>query len=225
MGRGRIEIKRIENVTSRQVTFCKRRGGLFKKACELSVLCDAEVAVIVFSTRGRVYEYASKNITSTIEKYKKANSSEPNTWSHEVPNAQFFQEEANKLRRQIEMRQISNRHLRGEGLDCLNMKELRQLETRLEKAISKVRSKKHDLIDAETESVHKREIELAHNNTVLRSKVAETERVHQHEADDGYHAIEAYLARSALQLNLMGPLEDAPTTYNSLSPNKSLHIW
>nr|CAD1818246.1 unnamed protein product [Ananas comosus var. bracteatus] len=49
MGRGKIEIKRIENTTSRQVTFCKRRNGLLKKAYELSVLCDAEIALVVFS--------------------------------------------------------------------------------------------------------------------------------------------------------------------------------
>lgn len=59
MGRGKIEIKRIENNTNRQVTFCKRRNGLLKKAYELSVLCEAEVALIVFSSRGRVYEYAN----------------------------------------------------------------------------------------------------------------------------------------------------------------------
>ncbi|MED6151065.1 alpha-glucosidase maltase, partial [Stylosanthes scabra] len=59
MGRGKIEIKRIENTTNRQVTFCKRRNGLLKKAYELSVLCDAEVALVVFSSRGRLYEYAN----------------------------------------------------------------------------------------------------------------------------------------------------------------------
>ncbi|KAF3551776.1 hypothetical protein DY000_02002969 [Brassica cretica] len=62
MGRGKIEIKRIENSTNRQVTFCKRRNGLLKKAYELSVLCDAEVALIVFSTRGRLYEYANNKM-------------------------------------------------------------------------------------------------------------------------------------------------------------------
>ena len=59
MGRGKIEIKRIENTTNRQVTFCKRRNGLLKKAYELSVLCDAEVSLIVFSSRGRLYEYSN----------------------------------------------------------------------------------------------------------------------------------------------------------------------
>lgn len=53
-------IRRIENsLTNREVTFCKRRNGLFRKAHELSALCDAEVAVIVFSPSGKISEFAS----------------------------------------------------------------------------------------------------------------------------------------------------------------------
>lgn len=59
MGRGRVELKRIENKINRQVTFSKRRNGLLKKAYELSVLCDAEVALIIFSSRGKLYEFGS----------------------------------------------------------------------------------------------------------------------------------------------------------------------
>lgn len=59
MVRGKTEMRRIENAASRQVTFSKRRNGLLKKAYELSVLCDAEVALIVFSPRGKLYEFAS----------------------------------------------------------------------------------------------------------------------------------------------------------------------
>uniref|UniRef100_F6HAQ1 MADS-box domain-containing protein n=1 Tax=Vitis vinifera TaxID=29760 RepID=F6HAQ1_VITVI len=59
MVRGKIQMRRIENATSRQVTFSKRRNGLLKKAYELSVLCDAEVAVIIFSQKGRLYEFSS----------------------------------------------------------------------------------------------------------------------------------------------------------------------
>jgi hypothetical protein len=57
--RGRVELRRIEDRVSRQVRFSKRRAGLFKKAFELSLLCDAEVALIVFSPAGKLYEYAS----------------------------------------------------------------------------------------------------------------------------------------------------------------------
>ncbi|KAK1576363.1 hypothetical protein Q3G72_032068 [Acer saccharum] len=66
MVRGKIEMKRIENTTSRQVTFSKRRNGLLKKAYELSVLCDAEVAVIIFSQKGRVYEFSSSEYVFKI---------------------------------------------------------------------------------------------------------------------------------------------------------------
>ncbi|KAG8479780.1 hypothetical protein CXB51_029637 [Gossypium anomalum] len=59
MGRGKIEIKKIENLNSRQVTFSKRRNGLLKKAKELSILCDAEVGVIIFSSTGKVYQWSS----------------------------------------------------------------------------------------------------------------------------------------------------------------------
>ncbi|KAI5354389.1 hypothetical protein L3X38_007284 [Prunus dulcis] len=53
MGRVKLQIKRIENTTNIQVTFSKRRSGLIKKAYELSVLCDVDVALIMFSPSGR----------------------------------------------------------------------------------------------------------------------------------------------------------------------------
>ncbi|RXH74133.1 hypothetical protein DVH24_021313 [Malus domestica] len=61
MGRGKIVILRIENSTSRQVTFSKRRKGLIKKAKELAILCDAEVGLVIFSSTGKLYEFASNS--------------------------------------------------------------------------------------------------------------------------------------------------------------------
>jgi hypothetical protein len=55
----RREIQRIENTPRRQVTFSKRRRSLFKKAKELSVLCDVDVALIVFSSTGKLSQFAS----------------------------------------------------------------------------------------------------------------------------------------------------------------------
>ncbi|XP_042055662.1 MADS-box transcription factor 50-like isoform X3 [Salvia splendens] len=71
MVRGKTELKRIENVTNRQVTFSKRRSSLLKKAFELSVLCDAEVALMVFSSTGKLCEFSSSSsgINKTIERY------------------------------------------------------------------------------------------------------------------------------------------------------------
>ncbi|KAM2695458.1 hypothetical protein EV1_039949 [Malus domestica] len=58
MVRGKTQMKCIENTASRQVIFSKRRSGLLKKAFELSVLCDAEVALVIFSARGKLYEFS-----------------------------------------------------------------------------------------------------------------------------------------------------------------------
>ncbi|KAH9627238.1 hypothetical protein KSS87_018514 [Heliosperma pusillum] len=78
MGRGRVELKRIENKINRQVTFAKRRNGLLKKAYELSVLCDAEVALIIFSNRGKLYEFCSSpSMLKTLERYQKSNYGPP----------------------------------------------------------------------------------------------------------------------------------------------------
>ncbi|KAL4638586.1 hypothetical protein ACB092_03G157300 [Castanea dentata] len=66
MGRKKVVLKRIEDKSSRQVTFSKRRSGLIKKARELSVLCDVEIALFVFSSRGKLYEFSSGNSLSKI---------------------------------------------------------------------------------------------------------------------------------------------------------------
>ncbi|KAH1213992.1 hypothetical protein AAZX31_14G157600 [Glycine max] len=60
MGRVKLEIKRIENPTNRQVTFSKRRNGLIKKAYELSILCDIDIAVIMFSPSGRLNHFSGR---------------------------------------------------------------------------------------------------------------------------------------------------------------------
>eukprot|EP00178_Gracilaria_changii_P000814 TRINITY_DN1103_c1_g1_i1.p1 TRINITY_DN1103_c1_g1~~TRINITY_DN1103_c1_g1_i1.p1 ORF type:complete len:647 (-),score=98.77 TRINITY_DN1103_c1_g1_i1:7865-9805(-) len=71
MGRKKIRIERIADLRNRQVTFTKRRNGLLKKAMELSVLCDAQIAVIIFNHingQERLYEYCSHDLASTISR-------------------------------------------------------------------------------------------------------------------------------------------------------------
>ncbi|KAK4357645.1 hypothetical protein RND71_023255 [Anisodus tanguticus] len=70
MGRKKVEIKRIEDKNSRQATFSKRRNGLMKKAKQLCILCDVDVAALVFSSRGRLFEFSSTNsLTGIIHRY------------------------------------------------------------------------------------------------------------------------------------------------------------
>ncbi|XP_031388442.1 agamous-like MADS-box protein AGL104 isoform X2 [Punica granatum] len=70
MGRVKLQIKRIENPTNRQVTFSKRRNGLIKKAYELSILCDIDIALIMFSTSQRVSHFSGrKRIEDVLTRY------------------------------------------------------------------------------------------------------------------------------------------------------------
>ncbi|KAM0934885.1 putative transcription factor MADS-MIKC family [Dioscorea sansibarensis] len=140
MGRGRVELKRIENKINRQVTFAKRRNGLLKKAYELSVLCDAEVALIVFSTRGKLYEFcSSSSMMKTLERYEKCNHGAPevNVVTRET---QSCQQEYLKLKARVEALQRSQRNLLGEDLGPLSSKELEQLEHQLDSSLRLIRS-------------------------------------------------------------------------------------
>jgi hypothetical protein len=55
---------------TRRSTFLKRKGGLFKKAHELSVLCSVDVAVIIFGHNKKLYEFSSGDINETIGRYQ-----------------------------------------------------------------------------------------------------------------------------------------------------------
>ncbi|PGH14884.1 hypothetical protein AJ79_02746 [Helicocarpus griseus UAMH5409] len=70
MGRRKIEIKAIKDDRNRSVTFLKRKGGLFKKAHELSVLCSVDVAVIIFGHNKKLYEFSSGNMNETLGRYQ-----------------------------------------------------------------------------------------------------------------------------------------------------------
>ncbi|KAI0599960.1 hypothetical protein F4775DRAFT_101741 [Biscogniauxia sp. FL1348] len=69
MGRRKIEIKAIKDERNRSVTFLKRKGGLFKKAHELSVLCSVDVAVFIFGNNKKLYEYSSGDMRELITRY------------------------------------------------------------------------------------------------------------------------------------------------------------
>ena len=69
MGRGKIAIRRIENQKTRQVTFSKRRAVLLKKTHELSVLCDSQIGLIIFSSTGKLCQYCSEGLRSILNHY------------------------------------------------------------------------------------------------------------------------------------------------------------
>ncbi|KAE8635811.1 hypothetical protein XENTR_v10002749 [Xenopus tropicalis] len=73
MGRKKIQITRIMDERNRQVTFTKRKFGLMKKAYELSVLCDCEIALIIFNSTNKLFQYASTDMDKVLLKYTEYN--------------------------------------------------------------------------------------------------------------------------------------------------------
>uniref|UniRef100_A0A2P2M561 Truncated transcription factor CAULIFLOWER A isoform X1 n=1 Tax=Rhizophora mucronata TaxID=61149 RepID=A0A2P2M561_RHIMU len=143
MGRGRVQLKRIENKISRQVTFSKRRTGLLKKAREISVLCDAEVALIVFSSKGKLFEYSTNSrMENTIERYESYAQAErqliPSDSGHQASSSQ----EPKKLAARIEVLQRNIRNYAGEDLETMSLRELQQLEPQIDTALKRIRSRK-----------------------------------------------------------------------------------
>ncbi|KAJ6402011.1 hypothetical protein OIU84_014143 [Salix udensis] len=76
LGRQKIEIKKIENKSSLEVTFTKRRHGLFNKACEIGVLTGAEAAVIAFSPGKKAFAFGYPSVDTVIERYLSENTKE-----------------------------------------------------------------------------------------------------------------------------------------------------
>ncbi|XP_061363745.1 MADS-box protein SOC1-like isoform X1 [Gastrolobium bilobum] len=171
MVRGKTQMKRIENATSRQVTFSKRRNGLLKKAFELSVLCDAEIALIVFSTRGKLYEFASSSMQQTIERYRRhTRDNTPTAFRSDEQNMQHLKEEAASMMKNIDLLEASKRKLMGEDLGSCSIEELQQIEQQLDRSVSNVRARKTQIFMEQIKQLKERENVLVTENSRLSKK-------------------------------------------------------
>ncbi|KAI5588925.1 hypothetical protein POPTR_005G150501v4 [Populus trichocarpa] len=176
MGRGKIEIRRIDNSTSRQVTFSKRRGGLLKKAKELAILCDAEVGVMIFSSTGKLYDFSSTSMKSVIERYNKSKEVH-HLMGNPTSELKFWQRETAMLRQQLQNLQENHRQMMGEELSGLSVKDLQNLENQLEMSLRGVRMKKGNLIHQENMELYKKANLICHENQELYKKVYGTREV------------------------------------------------
>ncbi|KVI08989.1 Transcription factor, K-box [Cynara cardunculus var. scolymus] len=157
MGRGRVQLKRIENKISRQVTFSKRRTGLLKKAHEISVLCDADVALIVFSTKGKLFEYSTHSSMETIlERYERYSYAEKLLTAPETETQASWTLESSKLKAKIEVLEKNIRHYVGEDLEQLSLRELQNVEQQLETALKRIRTKKEKALQERNNSLSKK---------------------------------------------------------------------
>ncbi|KAK3166357.1 hypothetical protein QOZ80_1AG0044770 [Eleusine coracana subsp. coracana] len=135
--RGRVELRRIEDKASRQVRFSKRRAGLFKKAFELALLCDAEVALLVFSPAGKLYEYSSTSIEGTYDRYQQFAGSGRNV--NDPDRSNNSQDEASDL--QSRLREIAAWSTQNKAEET-DARELEKLEKLLTNALRDTKAKK-----------------------------------------------------------------------------------
>lgn len=172
MVRGKTELKRIENATSRQVTFSKRRNGLLKKAFELSVLCDAEVALIVFSPKGKLYEFSSSSTNKTIERYQK-NVKSLGRFNKKISDqltTENLKEEVATMTRKLEFLEDSKRKLLGQGLESSTLDEVQLVEEQLERSLSKIRTRKNLLFREQIAQLKEEEKILLKENADLKKR-------------------------------------------------------
>ena len=107
----------VKNSTSRQVTFSKRRSGLFKKANELATLCAAQVAIVVFSPGGKPFSFGHPSVEAVAKRFLNQDA-KPKV---SIPDQVESQQESNveKLSQQLNdlLKQLHSEKKRGEMLD------------------------------------------------------------------------------------------------------------
>nr|ABE11601.1 MADS-box transcription factor AP3 [Trochodendron aralioides] len=183
MGRGKIEIKRIENSTNKQVTYSKRRKGIFKKASELTVLCDAKVSLIMISNTGKMHEFISPSTTTKqiYDQYQLTTGI--NLWSSHYEkmqdNLKKLKEINHNLRREIGRRT-------GGDLNGLSFAELRGLEQNMEESLNIVRERKYRVISTQTETYRKKKRNMEEiNRNLLNEFEARDDDPHYGLVDNG----------------------------------------
>ncbi|KAK4435779.1 Floral homeotic protein GLOBOSA [Sesamum alatum] len=183
MGRGKIEIKRIENSSNRQVTYSKRRNGIMKKAKEISVLCDAQVSVIIFASSGKMHEFCSPSTTlvDMLDQYHKLSGKRLWDAKHE-----HLDNEINRVKKENDSMQIELRHLKGEDISTLNYKELMVLEEALQNGVSTLKAKQNEMIEEENQNLQFKLRQL--HLDPMDENVMESQGVYDHQGVADYEA-------------------------------------
>ncbi|KAG6594387.1 MADS-box protein FBP24, partial [Cucurbita argyrosperma subsp. sororia] len=172
MGRGKIAIRRIENRTTRQVTFSKRRAGLFKKTHELSVLCDAQIALIVFSSNGKLFEYCSQA-----------------TWRYQIaignpiPDQNMNDpEELERLlrimRKDTDELQLSLQRYTAEDLSTFQLRDLDEIENRLQTSLNR-----SEVLQQQVENLRRKEKMLEDENEQIYHLIKEQQMAMEQQQD------------------------------------------
>uniref|UniRef100_A0A0E0K9T7 MADS-box protein n=1 Tax=Oryza punctata TaxID=4537 RepID=A0A0E0K9T7_ORYPU len=178
--RERIVIRRIDNLAARQVTFSKRRRGLFKKAEELSILCDAEVGLVVFSATGKLFQFASTSMKQIIDRYH--SHSKTLQRAEEPSQLDLHGEDSStcaRLKKELAETSLRLRQMRGEELHRLNVEQLQELEKSLESGLGSVLKTKSKKILDEIDGLERKRMQLIEENLRLKEQVSRMSRMEE----------------------------------------------
>ncbi|PUZ42487.1 hypothetical protein GQ55_9G586500 [Panicum hallii var. hallii] len=172
--RERIAIRRIDNLAARQVTFSKRRRGLFKKAEELSILCDAEVGLVVFSATGKLFHFASSSMNQIIDRYDCHSKTLQKSEAPSQLQSHVDDSTCARLREELAEASLELRQLRGEELQRLSVQQLQELEKTLESGLGSVRKTKSQKILDEINGLERKRMQLIEENSRLKEQLQVT---------------------------------------------------
>lgn len=117
LGRQKIKIAKIQIKNHLQVTFSKRRSGLFKKASELCTLCGVEIAILVFSPAGKVFSFGHPKVESVTDRFLARKSSLNSTSLHLVESHRIASIPELNLQLMDMLNELETEKKRSEALD------------------------------------------------------------------------------------------------------------
>ncbi|XP_061980198.1 MADS-box transcription factor 15-like isoform X1 [Populus nigra] len=175
MGRKKVELKRIEKKICRQITFSKRRNGLIKKARDLSALCDVQVALLVFSSSGKLYEFSSAGSLAKILKRHRSYFEEKTALSNGANDAELYHGKYEKkiklFAELLQTVQSIHRQVGNSNFEELTLSDLEQTEMQLDAALRRTRARKTELMLETINALNDKEMTLREENQRLQTQV------------------------------------------------------
>nr|UBT84098.1 MADS-affecting flowering-related transcription factor 8.4 [Arabis alpina] len=177
MGRRKVEIKRIENKSSRQVTFCKRCNGLMEKARQLSVLCESSVAVVIVSATGKLHSFSSgDSMAKILSRYERQHADDHKTLDLAEKSRSYLSHK--------ELLEIVQCKVEEANADNVSIDSLISLEEQFKTALSLTRARKSELMMELVKNLQEKEKVLREENRVLASQLKKMEKTRYLETKD-----------------------------------------
>lgn len=140
-----------------------------KKAKQLSILCDVDVAVLVFSSRGRLFEFSSTNsLTGIFHRYHNHMKAEDKV-SAEVNDTE--ESKYASFMTMEELLQTVEKQLEEPDVGDLSFTDLVHLENQVETALTQARFRKTHLLIESIKNLHDKEKLLIEENKVLEDEI------------------------------------------------------